>query len=108
MTEEQLKQACRDHFQSGAMYIHVDGGIYMALNLGKSSVDQSEHVVYEHLFPFKHEVWIRPLLEWTPERFKPVSDDDGLTIIMSSDRAVMQAEIAERKKERRAREHQSK
>lgn len=85
----------------GAPYRHQDGGLYRVLSIGKSTVDQSRHVVYAHLYPFESGVWIRPFPEWTPERFVMISDAEVAIEIDSTDRATRQQEITAAKAKRR-------
>jgi hypothetical protein len=54
-------------------YQHQDGGIYQCLYMSNSTVDQSHHVVYLHIYPFEQKVWHRPIEEWTTERFKMIT-----------------------------------
>lgn len=52
--------------------MHQDGGLYLVKSVGTSTVDadRSQHVVYEHVFPFKVQTWIRSRNEWISTRFK--------------------------------------
>lgn len=54
-------------------YLHQDGGLYLVVNLAKHSDDASPVVVYQHVWPFEHAVWVRPLSEWTAPRFVAVT-----------------------------------
>lgn len=82
-------------------YRHQDGGLYWVRQIAKSTVDQSEHVVYDHVFPFEKATWIRPLDEWTTERFKLI---EGLDVLIALSQDPEQAKIAitEHKAQRRA------
>lgn len=51
--------------EAGGLYQHQDGGIYRYLHSAKSSEDQAELYIYEHLWPFDAgQVWARPAHEW--------------------------------------------
>ena len=81
-------------------YKHQDGGLYFVLKIGKSTVDQSEHVVYVHVFPFEMEVWIRPLEEWTHKRFT-ILDHVETTKMLKQNREATILEISASKSLRR-------
>jgi hypothetical protein len=89
---------------------HRDGGIYRVIGVATSTVDgKSEVVIYEHMFPFPFSVWARPIEEWTPERFKPLTYDEYLAIIspIASDLieiALFQDRIKQNKADRKASE----
>ncbi len=58
---------CRTH----ELYLHKKGGLYRKLLDARSSEDESAVVVYEHLWPHKRGVWVRPANQfYEPERFK--------------------------------------
>lgn len=82
-------------------YRHRDGGLYLALYVGVSTVDKSEHVVYMHVYPFEKKVWIRPLHEWTPDRFEKISQQSLEDIIMNSDREKLKEEITAKRNKRK-------
>jgi hypothetical protein len=84
-------------------YKHVDGGLYFVLQIAKSTVDLSEHVVYVHVFPFDLATWIRPLDEWTPSRFTLI-DHAEAEQLLKLDRNQLQQEISRHKATRRAAE----
>lgn len=54
-------------------YRHRYGGVYHLTDVGLSTVDQSQHVIYRHIYPFEKKSWIRPLDEWTTDRFTPLT-----------------------------------
>jgi hypothetical protein len=84
-------------------YKHVDGGLYFVSMIGKSTVDQSEHVIYIHIYPFELAPWIRPLEEWTTERFQLI-DHVEASIMLKQDREAMKVAISQNKASRRAAE----
>lgn len=79
---------------------HRDGGLYRVKAHGKSTVDGSEVVIYEHIYPFEQSIWVRPMAEWTVDRFKPVSLDERYKIEGIA-RATLQAQITEAKRARK-------
>jgi hypothetical protein len=66
-----LEQQYRDmHFQ------HQDGGLYLFRSVGRSTENiEVLSVVYQHIWPFEQGTWLRPIEQWTPERFKPISSE---------------------------------
>jgi hypothetical protein len=86
----------------GFLYQHVDGGLYQVTGLGKSTVDQTDQVVYKHLFPFEAATWIRPLVEWTEQRFRLISSKEYDHITASTTREKMQQRIEQHKAARKA------
>jgi len=86
----------------GAPYRHQDGGLYRVQSIGKSTVDQSRHVVHQHLYPFESTTWIRPYAEWTRERFKLISEDEVTEEINTTDRILRREQITAAKATRRA------
>jgi hypothetical protein len=87
----------------GQYYRHVDGGVYFVLITGKSTEDQSQHVVYTHIYPFDMETWIRPLEQWTPARFTLI-DHVEVGRLLALDRQQLKDQITEHKARRRASE----
>lgn len=79
---------------------HRDGGLYSILYRGTSTVDQSEHIVYVHLFPFDQKIWIRPLDEWTEDRFKALTQEEA-EALLAKDREAFKAEITANKAARK-------
>jgi hypothetical protein len=87
----------------GQLVRHQDGGIYRYHSSARHTDDQSELVVYEHVWPFATgQVWTRPAHEW-PSRFTPISNDD-LREAQQQPRAAAQAAITKAKATRRAEE----
>lgn len=79
---------------------HRDGGLYTILYQGTSTVDQSEQVVYIHLFPFEQKVWIRPRSEWTDDRFRLLPPEEARELL-KRDPEEFKAEITARKAARK-------
>lgn len=87
---------------SGQLFRHTDGGYYRFLLSVYSSVDQSEKVVYQHVWPFAESPWERPVAEFI-NRFSPITESD-LAAAMAKPREQVQKEIAAAKADRRAKE----
>lgn len=84
-------------------YLHQDGGLYLVKSVGISTVDQSVHVVYEHVFPFKLQTRIRPFDEWTPTRFKLLSSTEVVDFLEAfRDRTQYQEIVTARRIARKA------
>lgn len=81
---------------------HTDGGFYRFSTISKSTVDQSEWVIYEHVWPFEAQTWHRPLEEWA-SRFTPV-DLRVISEASMKDRVLAQAEILHKRQIRKAKE----
>ena len=79
---------------------HIDGGLYRFVAHARSADDESDVVVYEHLWPFDQSVWVRNRAEFE-SRFAPT---DELTVkrAMKQDRTEAQARVNAAKTERRA------
>lgn len=78
-------------------YVHKHGGIYKTICLSNSSIDQSQWVIYRHVYPFEEAVWHRPLAEWTEDRFIEISESDLLLTLHRKDRDELKAEINSRR-----------
>lgn len=78
-------------------YMHRYGGLYRVVDVGQSTVDRSEHVVYLHIYPFEQQLWIRPRSEWTSDRFSPISSEEVLRIMSTIPREQLQQQIAANK-----------
>lgn len=89
-----------NHPKISAFYRHVDGGLYFVRAIGISTVDQTHHVVYDHIYPFSAQQWIRPLREWTDVRFQLLTQTQAADIL-SLDRDTLQQEISSNKAARR-------
>lgn len=61
-----------------ATHRHYKGGLYRVLRLGIHTETKEKMVVYEHLWPHKQSVWIRPVSIWNSPtvdgqvRFEPI------------------------------------
>lgn len=86
---------------AGSYYRHQDGGYYLVLNIARSSEDQSEQVVYLHIWPFDQGVWVRPLKEWA-SRFTEVTEAE-CALALGGDRATAQERVTLAKATRRSR-----
>ena len=78
-------------------YRHRYGGIY-SVQVAKaiSSVDKSLWVVYNHVYPFEQQTWIRPYDEWCEKgKFIEITDPTELSNIFQKDRNELQKEISE-------------
>jgi hypothetical protein len=87
---------------AGSYYRHQDGGYYLVLNTARSSEDQSEQVVYLHIWPFDLGVWVRPMKEWA-SRFSQVPESE-CALALAGDRATAQERVISAKAARRARQ----
>lgn len=54
-------------------YQHQYGGIYKFDDSGRSTIDSSVVVIYQHIYPFDVSVWVRPHSEFTDGRFRELS-----------------------------------
>ena len=79
---------------------HIDGGLYRFIAHARSADDESEVVVYEHLWPFDPGVWIRKRTEFEA-RFAP-TDEMNVKRAMKQDRGEAQAQVRAAKAARRA------
>lgn len=86
----------------GSHWLHVDGGLYRFLNVGKDAASALDVVIYEHLHPFERGIWTRPVDEFNL-RFSPISDVRAQQILDLLAEPLRQA-IAGHKARRRAQE----
>ena len=82
-------------------YMHRDGGIYVTLHVSSSTVDQSQHVVYRHVFPFEVKIWHRPIEEWDENRFTKITKLKAHTIMTSNNALDYQAVVKANKSARK-------
>lgn len=87
-------------YQEGAFYKHKDGGLYKTTGVGKSTADGQLYVVYQHIFPFAHSIYLRPIAEWTRDRFE-LLDFMQATEYQGQDRYALQAAITARREARK-------
>jgi hypothetical protein len=57
-------------------YQHRYGGLYRFQCTAKSTVDKSDMIVYEHLYPFEPELWVRSAEEFYDGRFKEITYEE--------------------------------
>ena len=79
-------------------YQHRYGGIYYLGEdfLSESTVDNTIHVVYNHMFPFEEKIWHRPFDEFADGRFRELTSAEA-SVIMSKDEEEFKAEISANK-----------
>lgn len=100
---EAAKKASTE-FPRGRLLRHKDGGYYRILDSGRSTVDQSELIRYEHVWPFHADLpWLRPAKEFTYDRFTPVYQSE-LDEAMKQDRIEAQLAVTRAKEARKAAE----
>ena len=90
-------------YQEGAFYKHKDGGLYKTTGVGKSTADGQRYVIYQHVFPFAHSIYLRPIAEWTQDRFE-LLDFMQATEYQGQDRYALQTVITARRDARKAAE----
>ena len=73
-------------------YQHRYGGLYEVLSTSKHTETGEDLVIYEHIYPFESSIWARPASMWTPDRFRPITEDE-LRLLLTKDRLQFQAEI---------------
>lgn len=57
-------------------YQHRYGGLYKVSDIAFSTVDKSQWVVYNHVYPFEYVTWIRPYDEWCDGRFREITREE--------------------------------
>jgi hypothetical protein len=77
-------------------YQHRYGGLYIVKDIATSTVDKSKWVVYNHVYPFDYQTWIRPYDEWCDGRFRQLDNDEYIKLI-KQDREAFKLEIAANK-----------
>ena len=73
-------------------YQHRYGGLYIVSDVATSTVDKSRWVVYEHVYPFEYQTWIRPYDEWCDGRFRQITMAE-YNEFLKRDRIEFQLEI---------------
>ena len=81
----------------GSYYQHRYGGLYLLLGISKSTIDKSEWVVYEHIFPFERDMWHRPYEEFIDGRFRLISEIECLDIMEDNNREAYKLRIGNAK-----------
>lgn len=96
MNSKPERQAYQE-IHTGKYFQHQDGGLYQFKHFARYS-DRSDQycVVYQHIWPFTSEPWVRPIAEWQPERFKLVTDEYANNIQTQSPELAQQVITARR------------
>lgn len=90
-----------NNLQAGQLFQHKDGGIYRFAKYVRYSDRPNEiGVEYDHVWPFEQISWVRPLVEWSEDRFRSITAGEAATL-MKMDKVVAQVEITNRKNERK-------
>lgn len=86
------------YLNPGKYYQHSYGGLYQRIsgNLAESTVDNVQHVIYIHIYPFEQKIWLRPATEWNDGRFTELTASE-VDAILIKDREELKAEIATNK-----------
>ena len=63
----------------------------------KSTVDKSAWTVYNHVWPFERETWVRPYNEWIDGRFRELTSEEVATFF-ARNRDEFQEEISAARK----------
>lgn len=87
-------------------YRHIDGGIYFLITIAKSAdtgKEDKEYAVYEHVFPFPQETYVRDKLGFAL-RFSPIQPDDALKFMSDHSELEARSIIQKAKSIRRLRE----
>lgn len=61
-------------------------------DVATSTVDKTRWVVYEHVYPFDYQCWIRPYNEWCDGRFREITKVE-FDEFVKKDRIEFQLEI---------------
>ncbi len=85
---------------SDRYFRHLDGGLYRFVAHARSADDESDVVVYEHLWPFDQSLWVRKRSEFE-SRFA-ATDEMHVKRAMKQDRIEAQAQVKAAKAARRA------
>lgn len=93
-------------YKHGQLFRHVDGGFYRFDRMVYSSTDQSQKVIYDHVWPFEASGWERPIAEFEKnfkETTRTVLDES-----LKRDVLVVRKEVHDHRANRRALEAKSK
>lgn len=85
----------------GQMFQHKDGGIYRFEQVVRYSDRPTNGVMYVHVWPFEQGVWVRPIEEWTEDRFVPITPTAATLFIGSMARDDAQAFVKANKTARK-------
>lgn len=97
----------RDHCEPSKdqLWAHKDGGLYTISTLATYTPDGSKVVVYAHVWPFDGDhTYVRPLSEWTADRFTQMRQDHWLDCHGMRANEHYQVEITRRRQERKRKE----
>lgn len=83
----------------GTYYKHRYGGIYRLDGVGTSTVDgKTKVMVYTHIFPFEEQIWVRPIEQFTADRFTEISMVEAHSFMARTDQDDYQAIVMANKK----------
>lgn len=102
MTPSQREEFVNDNRHQ--FFQHKDGGVYQFLDVGQQSDDSEKfRVVYLHIWPFTPGCWLRPVEEWTPDRFRHITIEEYLQIVKGDElhRLTAQVEITDKREARK-------
>ena len=88
--------------ETASFHLHVDGGLYQLKGIAKNSNHQETMAVYEHIYPFEKNLWIRPITEFEL-RFSPIEPQQA-EYILSKNREELSKQITQNKILRRLQE----
>jgi hypothetical protein len=74
------------------IYQHRYGGLYVVDSVATHQTSKERLVIYTHLYPFDSETFARPVVEWTEDRFKPITMYE-YTELIKKDKTQFQLEI---------------
>ena len=78
-------------------YQHYHGGIYQLLGEVKNANDGEWMALYIHIYPFESSGYVRPLKEFSKEKYKLLSNEE-FEKILNTPKEVLIQEILESKK----------
>ena len=74
------------------IYQHRHGGLYIVDSVATHTDTKERLVIHTHLYPFDSQTFARPIVEWTEDRFRPITGKDYSELI-KKDRHEFQLEI---------------
>lgn len=89
---QQYKNMSKVDPQVSEFYQHRYGGIYIVRGISTSTVDKSNVVVYDHIYPFEYQMYHRPYDEWCDGRFMQLNAAE-VKDLLAKDRKTFQEEI---------------
>ncbi len=57
-------------------YLHKKGGLYWKMFEGKLTDNESDVIIYKHIYPHEVGIWVRDKKEFEDGRFRRVYDDN--------------------------------